>query len=588
MRERDIRIGNVSGFFGDRQQALAEMVRHGDVDVITGDYLAEVTMSVLWKLRRRDPEAGYAATFPAQLAPVLGEVAEAGIKVVVNAGGLNPAGLATRLRAMVDEAGLDLTVAHVEGDDLAPHLNQLLADGHTLANTATGEPLAEVRDELLTANAYLGGWGIAAALQAGADIVVCPRVADASLVVGAAAWWHGWDRDDLDALAGALVAGHVIECGPQAAGGNFSGFHDIDGLVRPGFPIAEVAADGSSVITKPAGTGGAITVDTVTAQLLYEIQGPDYLNADVTARFDSIRLEETAPDRVRISGVRGGPPPTTTKVAATVTGDHRNELTFVLTGLDIAAKAAVLEAAVRDRLEGRVATLEFQRIGIPAEDADTQDAASCLLRVVATDPDERRVGRAFSGALVELALANYPGLYPTGLPGGATTTTRYWPASIAQDAVDHVVVHADGTREPIAPTPGVAEPTHVRARPEPPVPDDAIETVRVPLGRLVHARSGDKGGTANVGLWTRDRAVHDWLATVMTPAMVRHLLPEAAGLDVEVHLLPNLSACNVLVHGLLGAGATASVRFDAQAKGLGEYLRSRHVDVPAELVDATA
>ena len=309
-----IRIGNASGFYGDRAAAMHEMLTGGELDVLTGDYLAELTMLILGRDRLKDPSRGYAKTFLRQLEGSLGEAVDRGVKIVANAGGLNPAGLADAIRALAEKLGLHVRVAHVEGDDLRDRSVEL----------GFGEPLA--------ANAYLGAWGIVECLRGGADIVVTGRVTDASLVVGPAAAHFGWTRSDYDALAGAVVAGHVIECGPQSTGGNYAFFDEIADMGHPGFPIAEVFADGTSVITKHAGTGGAVTVGTVTAQLLYEIGGPRYAGPDVTARFDTIELAQDGTDRVRITGVIGEPPPPSLKVGLNHLGGFRNEVTFVLTG----------------------------------------------------------------------------------------------------------------------------------------------------------------------------------------------------------------------------------------------------------------
>ncbi|GAA4484409.1 DUF1446 domain-containing protein [Actinoallomurus oryzae] len=580
--DRPVRIANCSGFYGDRMSALAEMVEGGPVDVITGDYLAEVTMLVLAKNRQKRPGGGYASTFLRQLAPVVTRIAERRIKVVVNAGGLDPAGCADATRTLLAEAGVDLAVAHVEGDDLAARVPALLADGHDLAHLDTGEPFT--RDPL-TANAYLGGFGIQAALAAGADIVITGRVADASLVSGAAAWWWRWTPADLDALAGAVVAGHVIECGAQATGGNFSGFREIADLTHPGFPLAEVDRDGASVITKHEGTGGAVTVDTVTAQLLYEIGAPGYLNPDVVAHLDSVRLDQEGPDRVRVSGVRGSAPPPTTKVAITGLGGWRNESTFVLTGTDVDAKAALVEQAIRARLDGDpgIADLRFTRIGTPAEDPADQMAGSSLLHV-AVDGEQGSAGRAFSSLCVELALANYPGIYGMGVPGPGAAYGTYWPALVPQDLLDHTVVHADGRRE-VVPPPSVTASQETAAPPEPePEPYDEGVTVDGPLGRIVRARSGDKGGNANVGLWVTDPEAWPWLRATMTTDRLRALLPEAAGLPVDRYELPNLRAVNFVVRGLLDGGATEARRFDKQAKALGEWIRARHVPIPERLL----
>jgi hypothetical protein len=579
--DRPVRIANCSGFYGDRMSALAEMVRGGPVDVITGDYLAEVTMLVLAKSRLKKPGGGYASTFLRQLTPVVKEIAERGIKVVVNAGGLDPAGLAAATRELLAEAGVDLTVAHVEGDDLAPRIPGLLAEGHDLAHLDTGEPFTG-RDPL-TANAYLGGFGVQAALAAGADIVVTGRVADASLISGAAAWWWHWSPADLDALAGAVVAGHVIECGAQATGGNFSGFQQIGDLIHPGFPLAEVDRDGTSVITKHEGTGGAVTVDTVTAQLLYEIGAPGYLNPDVVAHLDTVRLDSAGPDRVRISGVRGSVPPPTTKVAITGLGGWRNDSTFVLTGTDADAKAALVEQAVRARLDDDpgITDLRFTRIGTPADDPADQMAGSSLLHV-SVDGEQGSAGRAFSSLCVELALSSYPGIYGMGVPSPGAPYGAYWPTLVPQTLLEHTVVHPDGRREVVPPPPATGP---YEAEPgDPAEPYDGGETVDGPLGRVVQARSGDKGGNANVGLWVTDAGAWPWLRATLTTERLRELLPEAADLDIDRYELSNLRAVNFVIRGLLDGGATEARRFDKQAKALGEWVRARHVPIPERLL----
>lgn len=555
-----IRIANASGFYGDREAALAEALR-GDVDVVTGDYLAELTMLILALDRLKDPSRGHARSFLRQLEGALGPALDAGVRIVTNAGGLNPAGLAAGVRDLAERLGLSCTVAHVEGDDLSGRADELGLES----------PLA--------VNAYLGAFGIAAALDGGADVVVTGRVTDASLVVGPAAARFGWTAADHDALAGAVVAGHVIECGAQATGGNFSFFTEIDDLVHPGFPIAEVHADGSSVITKHEGTGGAVTVDTVTAQLLYEIGPARYAGPDVTARFDTIALAADGRDRVRISGVRGEAPPPDLKVGVNGVGGYRNEMTFVLTGLDIEAKADLVKAQMAPSLPEQV-RWTLARTDHP--DAADEETASALLHCVARSQDRDEVGRRFSSAAVELALASYPGFHATSPPGDASPYGRFTSVPVPAGSVDHVVVLADGTRV------AIAAPTDVRALepvPEPDLPPApaAGPTRRAPLGTVVGARSGDKGGSANIGVWARSDAAFAWLAHELTVDRLRELLPEAAALPVDRHVLPNLRALNFVVHDILGEGVAANVRFDPQAKALGEWLRSRVVDVPEAL-----
>jgi hypothetical protein len=580
---RPVRIANCSGFYGDRLAAAREMVEGGPIDVLTGDYLAELTMLILWKARRKDDTAGYARTFLTQLEEVLGTCLDRGIKIVTNAGGLNPLGLADEVGKLAATLGLTPKVAAITGDDLLDRLPELQAAGIDLAHLDTGQRLADAGVRPISANAYLGGWGIAAALDAGADVVVCPRVTDASLVVGPAAWWHGWAREDWNALAGAVAAGHVIECGPQATGGNYSFLDEITDRRYPGFPIAEVAADGSSVITKHAGTGGLVSVGTVTAQLLYEIAEPAYLNPDVVAHFDTIELTQEAADRVRLSGTHGSPPPDTLKVALNYLGGYRNTMTLVLTGLDVEAKAAWARELLGGLLGGweTFADSDVRLLRFDTPDAPTNEQATAHLRITVKDADPAKVGRRFSDATMALALGGYAGFHTTTPPSSESAYGVYWPALVPASVVEHVVHLPDGTTATVPHSPSGPMPSPPTA---PPGSRPDGPTVRMPLGTVVGARSGDKGGNANIGLWARDDAGYAWLAAELTPDRVRELLPEAAALDVRVFALPNLRAVNVVVVGLLGEGVASSNRPDPQAKGLGEYLRSRLVDVPAALV----
>jgi acyclic terpene utilization AtuA family protein len=598
-----VRIGNCSGFYGDRHAAMREMVTGGELDYVTGDYLAELTMLILARDRAKSPERGYAKTFLTQLEESLGTALDRGVKIVANAGGLNPAGLAAEVGKLAARLGLAPAVAYVTGDDVLDQLPALLAAGTDLAHLDTGQPLAAAGVTPVTANAYLGSWGITRALAAGADIVICPRVTDAALTTGPAAWWHGWGPTDWDRLAGAVVAGHVIECGPQATGGNYAFLAEITDRRYPGFPIAEVGADGGCVITKHPGTGGLVSPGTVTAQLLYEIDGPAYLGPDVVAHFDTIALDAAGPDRVAISGVRGTPPPDTLKVAMNYRGGYRNTMTLVLTGLDIEQKAAWARAELFGLLGGedRFDQVDVRLLRFDRPDAPASDQATAQLRITVLDADQGRVGRAFSDAVLALALGGYAGFHTTTPPTGASEYGVYWPALIPATAVDHAVVLPDGRREAIPPVRRGPEPqlppatalfTAVPPTTGPPTtgPREAAAppagpTVAVPLGRVAGARSGDKGGNANVGFWVTSDASYRWLVNWLTEARFRELLPEAAGLAVRRHELPNLRALNFVVVGLLGAGVAASTRPDPQAKGLGEYLRSRLADIPAALLD---
>nr|WSW45259.1 DUF1446 domain-containing protein [Streptomyces sp. NBC_01001] len=563
---RPLRIGNASGFYGDRFSAFEEMLTGGPLDVLTGDYLAELTMLILGRDRLKTPDLGYAKTFLRQLEEGLGLAHERGVRIVANAGGLNPAGLAGAIRALAAKAGVPVSVAHVEGDDLMP-----FAEG------------------ALTANAYLGGAGITACLRAGADVVVTGRVTDAALVSGPAAWWFDWAPDDYDRLAGAVVAGHVLECGTQATGGNYAFFtaHDVR---RPGFPLAEISEDGSSVITKHPGAGGVVSTGTVTAQLLYETQGPRYLGPDVTARLDTVRLASAGPDRVAITGVMGEAPPPTLKVGVTRIGGWRNEVVFVLTGLDIEAKAALVRAQLADALS-QVATADWTLARTDHEDAPTEETASALLRLVVRDPSADRVGRVLTSEAIELALASYPGFHVTTPPGPAQPYGVFTSSTIPATSVPHVAVLPDGTRHPVPARPPAPP---LASDPQPAGPDasggagesPAGPTIRVPLGRLIGARSGDKGGDANIGVWVESDEAWAWLDRTLTVETLQALLPETAGLPVTRHALPNLRALNFTIAGILGAGVASAHRFDPQAKALGEWLRARHLDIPTHLLPA--
>ncbi|WP_456696559.1 acyclic terpene utilization AtuA family protein [Aeromicrobium sp. P5_D10] len=584
-----IRIGNCSGYYGDRISAMREMLEGGELDYLTGDYLAELTMLILGRDQMKDESLGYARTFVKQMAESMGLAKERGVKIVANAGGLNPAGLAEKLREIAADQGLDIAIAHVEGDDLRSRAGEFSEEfGHS--------------GSVLTANAYLGAFGIASALVGGADVVVTGRVTDASVVVGPAIAHFGWGRDDLDELAGAVVAGHVIECGTQATGGNFADFTAVDMSAPLGFPIAEVAADGSSVITKHAGTGGAVTVDTVTAQLVYEVGPPIYLGPDVGTRLDTMSLTQIAPDRVAISGVVGEPPPETVKVCLNEFGGFRNSVEFLLTGLDIAEKAELVRAQMETAFAAgtRPETVEWHLDRTDVTDPETQAQATSLLRLHVKSAQADPVGRAFSDAAIQIALASYPGFSVSRPPAAATPYGIYRPAYVPQEKVPHKVVDATGKVTEIPPpvTASGADRTFRDGESGQNAPlghgnAPLGEVVRAPLGRLVLARSGDKGGDANVGVWIpadhpqRDDA-YAWLAGFLDEATVRELLPEAASLDIEIHALPNLAAVNIVIHRLLGDGVASSTRLDPQAKAVGEWLRARDCAIPAQFLSETS
>ena len=564
---------------------MREMLTDPEVEVLTGDWLAELTMLILARTRMKRPDGGYGRTFVTQVSEVLDEILQRRIKVVVNAGGLDPLGCAAAVEESAARLGLSPRVAAVTGDDLAPRLGELMAADHEFRNLDTGEALGE--RPVMVANAYLGGWSIAHALDMGADIVVTGRVTDAALVVGPAIWRHGWGRDEWDKLAGAVVAGHVIECGSQATGGNYSFFNEIDDMVLPGFPWADVAEDGSSVIGKPPESGGEVSIGTVTSQLLYEIGGPRYHNPDVTVRIDSISIEQVGDDRVSLSGVRGEPPPETLKVSAAYPAGFRNSLMIGLTGVDDLTKMRLLERqvwAVSPVPKEEIAETRTTLIGGGVPDPDSNAAAISYVEFAVADPDESKVGREWSNGLASIALASIPGLFGVWPPGPAKPYAVFWPTTVPRDVVTPVVHMGDEQWVVPETDPGEWREAAVpRFDPPPPPPPDERTTL-VALGMVVGARSGDKGGNANLGVFARSAAAHGWLVDYLTVDRLKTLLPDLAELEVQRFDFPRLRAVNFVVHRLLDDGVASTLRVDPQAKGLGEYLRAKLVEIPESLL----
>jgi len=582
-----VRIANCSGFYGDRVSAATEMVEGGPIDFLTGDWLAELTMLILSRTQAKRPGGGYARTFVTQMEQVMGTCLDRGVKVVSNAGGLDPQGCAEAVAEVADKLGLSPSIAYVSGDNLVDRLVEMYQAGEKLTHFETGQPIDDPTG-FITANAYLGGWGIVEALGRGADIVITGRVTDAAVVAGPAAWWHGWGRDDWDALAGAVVAGHVIECGAQTTGGNYSFFTEIADLTRPGFPWAEIAADGSCVIGKHDNTGGEVSIGTVTSQLLYEITGPVYYGPDVNTRFDTIKLDQQAPDRVKISGVKGEPPPETLKVAMNQVGGYRNDMVMALTGLDIEAKAELAERAFWEMCpidQSELASVTTSLVRTDHEDPDSNEAATAQWRITVKDPDERKVGRAFSNALTETALSSIPGFYGlSGGPGPGKPYGVYTPALVSADLVPAQVT-LDGVTTVVESVAPVSEPANVDPVTEPQADSvDFGDTVNTPLGAVVGTRSGDKGGNANLGVFVRNDPEWAWLVDYLTTERLRFLLPETQDLEIDRYVFPQIRSLNFVIHGILQEGVAASTRQDGQAKSLGEWLRARLVDIPSTFI----
>ena len=581
-----IRIANCSGFFGDRPSAAREMVEGGPIDVLTGDWLAELTMLILARTRAKRPNGGYAGTFVNQMEDVMGACLDKQIRVVSNAGGLDPESCAEAVHEIAVKLGLSPKIAFVRGDDLMPNIVNLTSN-EQLLHFETGEAIKEP-DRFITANAYLGCWGIVDALESGADIVITGRATDAAIVCGPAAWHHGWKKTDWNQVAGGVVAGHLIECSSQVTGGNYSFFQEVPGTEHIGFPWADISEDGSFVIGKHDDhTGGEVSLGTVTSQALYEISGPEYFGPDVTARFDTIQLEEIAPNRVRVFGVQGQPPPETLKVCMNRNGGFRNDMRVALAGLDLEAKAEVIEKAFWRACpyapgDYEQVTTRLQRTN--KDDPASNDEAIAVWHIVVKDPDEKKVGRAFSNAVAELALASIPGYFSIG---GSPTAGKpfgiYEPATIPAAIVPQEVVLLGGSTHQIDSVFPRGDVTITPAK-GPIASAPSGPSRRVPLGKIIGARSGDKGGNANLGVFTRNDMAWVWLDAFLTTERLMTLLPEVGQFRVDRYRFPALRSLNFLVHGLLEEGVAAATRQDGQAKSLGEWLRARLVDVPESLL----
>lgn len=589
--ENDIlRVANCSGFYGDRLSAAKEMVDGGPIDVLTGDYLAELTMAILANKKSQNPSMGYVGTFVKQVRQVLTDCMEKNIKIVTNAGGLNPQALAEALEGVANELGLPAKIAYIDGDDLLPRLNQLKESGETLSNIDTGANLFDSERPVVTANAYLGAWGIKEALDQGADIVIAPRVTDAAVVIGPAAWKFNWSRDDYDALAGALAAGHIIECGTQATGGNYSFFQEVPSFTRIGFPIAEIERDGSFTVTKHPGTGGLVSTGTVTAQLLYEIGPPAYMNPDVIGHFDTLTIEDQGSDRVHVSGTKGSAPSPFHKVCINQFGGFKSTIETLLTGLDVEAKAKLFTDQLFELVGPRESfdSVTEQLIRSDHENPSSNETAAASIRVTVKSSDQEKVGRMFSAKATELALANIPGF--TGRPGGASGTPFmiHWPALIDSK---HIVetVHCGGQVTDVLPTNQLGlEPVVYKTAKTDVAPAPTGKTVRLPLGRLYGTRSGDKGGNANLGIWAKTDEAYSFLFDFLTVEKLKELLPDAAEFEIQRYDMANIKSLNFYIKGILGDGVAASTRVDGQAKSLGEYLRAKIVDVPEQIAKGLA
>ena len=587
MNKDCIKIANCSGFYGDKLSAAKDLVDGGPIDVLTGDYLAELTMAILFGQKmQRGEDKGYVGTFLKQINQIAKSCKEKNIKIVSNAGGLNPKSMAIEIEKILKEQSIDMKVAYIDGDDLMPTISNLKKSGEEFKNIDKGKKLDESGYSPLTANAYLGAWGIKEALDKGADIVVCPRVTDAAVVIGPAAWKFNWKRDNYDALAGALAAGHIIECGCQATGGNYAFFKEVESFDNVGYPIAEIYDDGSFYVTKHPDTGGLVSTGTVTAQLLYEINSPAYVNPDVIAHFDTLKIEEVEKDKVYVSGCRGSSPPDKHKVCINLAGGFRNGMEIILTGLDIEDKAKVFTDALFNSVGGRK---QFDEVSIQLhrtdkENPNSNEEAMASLLVSVKSKDQNLVGRLFSAKIIELALANIPGFFAQGGVKSSGPVIIYWPALVDSKHIKEKV-HIDGEEIEVIPT-SQLELDEIYYQKEP----IKIKKIKkedekeIYFGEIYGTRSGDKGGCANLGVWAKNANSFAFLYDFLTVKKLKELLPDLNQYKIERFELANINSLNFYIHDILQDGVSSNDKKDGQAKSLGEYLRAKKVKVPQIII----
>ena len=587
MNKDCIKIANCSGFYGDKLSAAKDLVDGGPIDVLTGDYLAELTMAILFGQKmQRGEDKGYVGTFLKQINQIAKSCKEKNIKIVSNAGGLNPKSMAIEIEKILKEQSIDMKVAYIDGDDLMPTISNLKKSGEEFKNIDKGKKLDESGYSPLTANAYLGAWGIKEALDKGADIVVCPRVTDAALVIGPAAWKFNWKRDNYDALAGALAAGHIIECGCQATGGNYAFFKEVESFDNVGYPIAEIYEDGSFYVTKHPDTGGLVSTGTVTAQLLYEINSPAYVNPDVIAHFDTLKIEEVEKDKVYVSGCRGSSPPDKHKVCINLAGGFRNGMEIILTGLDIEDKAKVFTDALFNSVGGRK---QFDEVSIQLhrtdkENPNSNEEAMASLLVSVKSKDQNLVGRLFSAKIIELALANIPGFFAQGGIKSSGPVIIYWPALVDSKHIKEKV-HIDGEEIEVIPTSQLElEEIYYQKEPIKIKKIKKEDEKEIYFGEIYGTRSGDKGGCANLGVWAKNANSFAFLHDFLTVKKLKELLPDLNQYKIERFELANINSLNFYIHDILQDGVSSNDKKDGQAKSLGEYLRAKKVKVPQSII----
>jgi hypothetical protein len=588
-----VRIANASGYWGDDPEALYRQVTGGPVDYVTMDFLAEITMVILQRQRARDPKSGYAYDFISQLKGVLKPIADLGVTLIVNAGGINPEACADAAAEACKAAGVALPIGVVSGDDLMPRLEELEAAGVRLDHMDGERSYDEIRGHVVAANAYLSARPVVAALAQGARIIITGRTTDAALILAPLVHEFEWSWDDWDRLAAGIAAGHILECGAQATGGNYTDWQRIPSMLDVGYPLVEAEPDGSFVVTKHPGTGGLVSRRTVTEQLLYEIGDPRaYLTPDVTADFTSLQLTEDGADRIRVTNARGTPPPATLKVSMVYERGYRAVGTVLISGPHAVAKADRLAEMIWHRVGTDFADRKTDCVGHRAcwgSAAPDTEPNEVVFRIAVADPDPKKLQR-FSKHVLGFALQGPPGL---GIFGGRPDVQQafgFWPALIARDLVSSQVTIKDNGKEhalevPLS-LPGAGSPGRVRPAEGFDVTEEPNRSraSRVRLSTIAYARSGDKGDHANIGVAARSPAAYAYLREVLTAKRVRGFFQDLVEGDATRYELPNLLAFNFVLHNALGGGGTLSLRVDHQGKTLAQGLLTMEIDVPEDVL----
>ena len=582
-----IRIANAGGYWGDDLSQFQRQVELGPVDYVTLDFLAEITMSIMQKQRARDSKSGYARDFIGQVERALPLLVDRKIKVITNAGGVNPLACRGTLMERIHQHKYAIEVAAVIGDDLMDRLGELNAQGVSLDNMEDGASFQKVRSRISSANAYFGAWPVVEALRSGAHIVVTGRVTDTGITLAPMIYEFDWKPDEWDRLAAGIVAGHIVECGAQSTGGNFTDWHQVKHYETIGYPVVEVSPDGSFVVTKHGGTGGAVSVRTVTEQLVYEMGDPRaYITPDVVADFGSIRLEQAGRDRVRVWGVRGRPAPTSLKVSSSYFEGWKASGSLIISAPEAVAKARAFADLFWKRLSVKFVETHTELVGHSAcwgPLAPPNEPNEVLLRLSVRDTNKEKIEQ-FAKMVPAVILSGPPGVAVTGGRPAAQEVVAYWPALVPRDKVKAKLVIRDGERVLDWPTPScpMKDPP-VLARMTWPKAKGSAKLVSGTLGQLASARSGDKGDTCNIGVIARSPEIYPWLKKTLTEAVVKRYFKGICLGEVERFEVPNLLALNFLLHQSLGGGGTVSLRLDAQGKTLSHALLALEVRAPKAL-----